>query len=145
CGTQATGGNFAGFRSLDLCRPLGYPIAEVAADGSVVITKHEASGGAVTVDTVTAQLLYEIQGPVYLNPDVSVRLDTMTLTQQGDDRVQITGVTGSAPPATAKVCLNTLGGFRNTVEFVLTGLDIPAKAAWITAQMEAAIDPAVRV
>lgn len=145
CGTQATGGNFAGFRSLDLCRPLGYPIAEVAADGSVVITKHEASGGAVTVDTVTAQLLYEIQGPVYLNPDVSVRLDTMTLTQQGDDRVQITGVTGSAPPVTAKVCLNTLGGFRNTVEFVLTGLDIPAKAAWITAQMEAAIDPAARV
>ena len=139
CGTQATGGNFSGFRTMDLCQPLGFPIAEIAADGSTVVTKHEGTGGTVTVDTVTAQLLYEVQGPVYLNPDVAVRLDTMTLTQSDDDRVLISGVTGSAPPETTKVCLNTLGGFRNSVEFVLTGLDIPAKAAWITAQMEAAL------
>jgi len=145
CGTQSTGGNFSGFRSMDLTQPLGFPIAEVAADGSTVITKHEQTGGTVTVDTVTAQLLYEIQGPVYLNPDVSVRLDTMTLTQEADDRVLISGVTGSAPPDSTKVCLNTLGGFRNSVEFVMTGLDIPAKSAWITAQMEAAIDPVVTI
>jgi len=145
CGTQATGGNFSGFRTFDTLQPLGFPIAEIAADGSTVVTKPAGTGGTVTVDTVTAQLLYEVQGPVYLNPDVAVRLDTMSLTQADDDRVLISGVTGTAPPVTAKVCLNTLGGFRNSVEFVLTGLDIPAKAAWITAQMEAAIDPAATV
>ncbi len=143
CGTQATGGNFAGFESLDLSAPLGFPWAEVAADGSSVIGKHEGTGGAVTVDTVTAQLMYEIQGPEYLNPDVTVRLDTMTLTQQEPDRVLISGVTGSAPPSTTKVCLNTLSGFRNTVELVLTGLQIEQKAAWVRAQVESAVDPAV--
>ncbi|WP_040320294.1 acyclic terpene utilization AtuA family protein [Aeromicrobium marinum] len=139
CGTQATGGNFSGFRSLDLTRPLGFPIAEIAADGSSVITKHDETGGAVTVDTVTAQLVYEVQGPVYLNPDVATHLDSVRLEQVGADRVAISGVRGSAPPATTKVCLNTLGGYRNSVEFLLTGLDIPAKAAWIRGQIEAAL------
>src|SRR5665811_2160701 len=138
CGTQATGGNFSGFGSLQL-RQAGFPIAEVAADGSAVITKHADTGGAVTVDTVTAQLVYEVSGPTYLNPDVTTYLDTMSVTQSGDDRVAISGVTGSAPPDTTKVCLNTLGGFRNSVEFILTGLDIDAKAALINAQMEAAL------
>ena len=145
CGTQATGGNFSGFRSLDLSQPLGFPIAEVAADGSSVITKHEGTGGAVTVDTVTAQLMYEIQGPEYLNPDVTVRLDTMALAQEGPDRVAITGVVGTVPPPTTKVCLNTLNGFRNSIELVLTGLDIDEKAAWVKTQVGAALDPAVRV
>jgi len=138
CGTQATGGNFSGFGSLQL-RQAGFPIAEVAADGSAVITKHADTGGAVTVDTVTAQLVYEVSGPTYLNPDVTTYLDTMSVTQSGDDRVAISGVTGSAPPDTTKVCLNTLGGFRNSVEFILTGLDIDAKAALINAQMEEAL------
>ncbi|MGB9011669.1 MAG: acyclic terpene utilization AtuA family protein [Aeromicrobium sp.] len=139
CGTQATGGNFAGFTGLDTSRPLGFPIAEVEADGSCVITKHEEHGGAVTPDTVIAQLVYEIQGPLYLNPDVSTHLDSIAVDQVSFDRVRISGVVGSAPPATTKVCLNALGGFRNGVEFLLTGLDIPAKAAWITTQMEAAL------
>ena len=139
CGTQATGGNYSGFRALDLTAPLGFPIAEIDADGSSVITKHEGAGGAVTVDTVTAQLVYEIQGPTYANPDVVTHLDTIVLTQDGDDRVRISGVQGSPPPPTTKVCLNALGGFRNTVAFQLTGLDIPAKASWIRAQVEAAL------
>ena len=142
CGTQATGGNFSGF--LDLPRdstPLGFPIAEIAADGSSVITKHPDTGGAVTVDTVTSQLLYEIQGPIYLNPDASVDLTSIRLSQQGPDRVAIAPVTGSAPPEQLKVCVNTLGGFRNQMEFVLVGLDIEAKAAWVKAQLEAALDP----
>ncbi|GAA3519253.1 DUF1446 domain-containing protein [Aeromicrobium panaciterrae] len=139
CGTQATGGNFSGFGTLDMTRPPGFPIAEISADGSVVITKHAGAGGAVTVDTVTAQLVYEVGGPAYLGPDVSARLDSMTLTQQGPDRVAITGVTGEAPPETTKVCLNTVGGFRNSVEFLLTGLDIPEKAALIRTQMEHAL------
>jgi hypothetical protein len=140
CGTQATGGNFSGFRELDLTRPLGFPIAEIAADGSSVITKHPDTGGAVTVDTVTAQLVYEVGGPAYANPDVVARLDSVELVQEDADRVAIRGVRGDAPPETTKVCLNTLGGYRNSAEFVLTGLDIPAKAAWIRGQVEAALD-----
>ncbi|AXT86560.1 exopolyphosphatase [Aeromicrobium sp. A1-2] len=139
CGTQATGGNFSGFSQIDMSKPLGFPVAEISHDGAVVITKHDGTGGAVTVDTVTAQLVYEIGGPVYLGPDVSARLDSVSLTQVGPDRVSITGVTGEAPPATAKVCLNALGGFRNSVEFLLTGLDIPEKAALIQGQMDAAL------
>ncbi|MDQ3156844.1 MAG: DUF1446 domain-containing protein [Actinomycetota bacterium] len=137
CGTQASGGNFSGFKSIDLSAP-GFPLAEISDDGSLVITKHSRTPGAVTVDTVTAQLVYEITGEAYLGPDVTTHLDTMTLTQQGPDRVAISGVTGSAPPSTAKVCLNAIGGFRNSVEFILTGLDIEEKAALVRSQMEAA-------
>jgi hypothetical protein len=144
CGTQATGGNFSGFTGIDMSRPLGFPIAEVAADGSSVITKHDGTGGAVTVDTVTAQLMYEVGGPVYLGPDASTRLDTMALAQEGPDRVSITGVVGAPPPSDVKVCLNTVGGFRNVVEFLLTGLDIPEKAALVKAQMESAFDAGTR-
>ena len=145
CGTQATGGNFSGFRTLDTTAPLGFPIAEVAADGTSVITKHPdadgavPTGGAVTVDTVTAQLVYEIQGPTYLNPDVVAHLDTIELSQDGPDRVGIRGVRGTPPPATTKVCLNLLGGFRNSVELLLTGLDIEAKGAWVRRQVTEAL------
>ena len=140
CGTQATGGNFSGFRTLPHTgRPLGFPLAELAADGSSVITKHDGTGGAVTVDTVTAQLVYEIQSTRYLGPDVTTRLDSIRLEQAGPDRVAISGVRGEAPPAQLKVCVNELGGFRNTVEFVLTGLEIDAKADWVRDQMTAAL------
>lgn len=139
CGAQATGGNFSGFRDIDTSRPLGFPIAEIGEDGGVVITKHEGTGGAVTVDTVTAQLVYEIQDQQYLNPDVVVDLTSVDLAPDGDDRVRISGVRGTASPATTKVCLNAFGGFRNSVEFVLTGLDIEDKAAWVRAQIESAL------
>ena len=135
CGPQATGGNFAFFTELAELRRPGFPIAEVAADGSSVITKHENTGGAVTVDTVTAQLLYEIGGPRYAGPDVTARFDTIELTPDGVDRVRIAGVQGEAPPPTLKVGLNTLGGFRNEMTFVLTGLDIEAKADLVRRQL----------
>ncbi|NUS27307.1 MAG: DUF1446 domain-containing protein [Streptomyces sp.] len=137
CGTQATGGNYAFFadRSHDLRRP-GFPLAELHEDGTAVITKHPGTGGFVDVGTVTAQLLYETQGARYAGPDVTARLDTVRLTQDGPDRVRISGVRGEAPPPTLKVGLNKLGGFRNEVVFVLTGLDIEAKAALVRAQME---------
>ncbi|GAA1983841.1 acyclic terpene utilization AtuA family protein [Catenulispora subtropica] len=135
CGAQATGGNYAFFTEIaDLRRP-GFPIAELHADGSSVITKHPGTGGAVSVGTVTAQLLYEIGGHRYANPDVTARLDSVTLAQEGPDRVRISGVRGEAPPPTLKVCLNKLGGFRNEVEFVLTGLSIEAKADLAEAQL----------
>jgi len=141
CGTQATGGNFSGFRSFKPdTRSLGFPVAEVAADGSCVITKHPGTGGVVTKDTVTAQLVYEIGEPTYLGPDVSACLDTIELGDDGEDRVRVSGVRGEAPPPRLKVCVNELGGFRNSLEFVLVGLDIDVKADWVRAQMEAALE-----
>ena len=140
CGTHATGGNFSGFMDLPRdARPLGFPIAELHADGSSVITKHPGTGGTVTIDTVTAQLMYEIQGPVYDNPDVRTDLRSIELSGDGRDRVRISGVTGSAPPEQLKVATNTLGGHRNQMEFVLVGLDLDAKEAWLREQMDAAL------
>ena len=131
CGPQATGGNFSGFRAIaDLVQP-GFPIAEIVADGSSVITKNPGTGGAVTGDTVTAQLVYEIGEPAYLNPDVTTHLDTATLEDLGDDRVQLRGVKGSAPPATTKVAITGIGGWENSVIFALTGTDLDAKAALV--------------
>ncbi|MFG2474061.1 acyclic terpene utilization AtuA family protein [Streptomyces fagopyri] len=144
CGTQATGGNYAFFGdhpARRLRRP-GFPLAELHEDGTSVITKHDGTGGIVDIGTVTAQLLYETSGARYAGPDVTARLDSVTLTQEGPDRVRITGVRGEAPPPTLKVGLNRLGGFRNEVVFVLTGLDIEAKAALVRDQMETALDTA---
>lgn len=134
CGTQATGGNYSFFGDGDVRRP-GFPLAEIHEDGSCVITKHPGTGGFVDVGTVTAQLLYETGGARYAGPDVTARLDTVRLVQDGPDRVRIDGVRGEAPPPTLKVGLNKLGGFRNEVTFVLTGLGIEDKAALVREQM----------
>jgi hypothetical protein len=128
CGAQCTGGNYAFFQEVPGLEYPGFPIAEMYEDGSSVITKHDGTGGLVSVGTVTAQLLYEIDRPAYINPDVVARFDTIRLNQLGDDRVRISGVRGEPAPAATKVCLNYLGGFRNQMTFVLTGLDIEAKA-----------------
>ncbi|QNP67389.1 DUF1446 domain-containing protein [Streptomyces genisteinicus] len=138
CGTQATGGNYAFFTGHDVRRP-GFPLAEIDADGSAVVTKHPGTGGVVDTGTVTAQLLYETAGPRYAGPDVTARLDTVRLTQDGPDRVLISGVRGEAPPPTLKVGLNRLGGWRNEVVFVLTGLDVEAKARLVREQVEDAL------
>ncbi|ULN51018.1 DUF1446 domain-containing protein [Mycolicibacterium goodii] len=139
CGAQATGGNYAFFTEIeDLLHP-GFPIAEIAVDGSSVITKHPGTGGRVDVGTVTAQLLYEIGGARYANPDVTLRVDSVRLDTDGPDRVRISGVTGEAPPPTYKVSLNRIGGFRNATTFVLTGLDIEAKAQLVRNQLESAL------
>ncbi|MER7736550.1 acyclic terpene utilization AtuA family protein [Streptomyces erythrochromogenes] len=134
CGTQATGGNYSFFTAHDVRRP-GFPLAEISADGSAVITKHPGTGGAVTTGTVTAQLLYETQGVRYLGPDVTARLDTVRLTDDGADRVRISGVRGERPPASLKVGVTRIGGWRNEVVFVLTGLDIEAKAELVRSQL----------
>ncbi|MFI8189680.1 acyclic terpene utilization AtuA family protein [Streptomyces sp. NPDC085946] len=140
CGAQATGGNYAFFRDGDVRRP-GFPFAEIHADGTCVLTKHPGTGGFVDVGTVTAQLLYETAGARYAGPDVTARLDTVRLTQEGSDRVRIEGVRGEAPPPVLKVGVNRLGGFRNEVVFVLTGLDVEAKAALVREQMAGALAP----
>jgi hypothetical protein len=135
CGPQACGGNYAFFDEIAELRRPGFPIAELAEDGSSVITKHDGTGGAVTIGTVTAQLLYEIGGPRYAGPDVTARFDTIELTPDGVDRVRIAGARGEAPPPTVKVGLNALGGYRNEMTFVLTGLDIERKAELVQAQL----------
>ncbi|MEU8534045.1 acyclic terpene utilization AtuA family protein [Streptomyces parvulus] len=144
CGAQTTGGNYAFFQDGDVRRP-GFPLAEIHADGSAVITKHDGTGGFVDTGTVTAQLLYETGGARYAGPDVTARLDTVRLTQDGPDRVRVEGVRGEAPPPTLKVGRNRLGGFRNEVAFVLTGLDIEVKAALVRAQLEPALGKAADV
>jgi hypothetical protein len=128
CGAQATGGNYSFFQEVPSFDRIGYPLAEIHADGSFVVTKHPGTGGLVSVGTVTAQLLYEIGPPAYLNPDVTAHFDTLHLAQEGPDRVRVGGCKGSPPPATAKVCINTLRGHRNSMGIRLAGLDIEAKA-----------------
>ena len=128
CGAQATGGNYAFFSEVPGLEHPGFPIAEVSADGSTVVTKHPGTGGEVSVGTVTSQLLYEIGGPLYANPDVVADFSTIRLEQLAPDRVRISGVRGLPAPDRLKVSVNLLGGWRNAMTFVLTGLDIEEKA-----------------
>src|SRR5699024_425029 len=143
CGTQATGGNYAFFTRGEIADPVrpGFPIPEIAADGSSGITQHPGSGGAVTVGTVTSQFLYEVTGAHYRGPDVIARLDTAVLDREGPDRVRISGVRGDPAPPSTKVSVTCLGGFRNQVTFLLTGLDIEDKAALVRRQLTAGMDP----
>lgn len=132
CGAQATGGNYSFFGEIpDRSLPPGFPIAEVDSDGSCVITKHPGTGGLVSAGTVTAQLLYEIGDPRYLNPDAVADFRTIQLSDDGRDRIRISGVTGTPPPPTTKVSINYEGGYRNRTTFVLTGLDQAEKAEWV--------------
>ncbi|UUU40705.1 acyclic terpene utilization AtuA family protein [Streptomyces sp. NBC_00162] len=139
CGTQATGGNYSFFTAHDVRRP-GFPLAEISEDGSSVITKHPGTGGVVSAGTVTAQLLYETQGVRYLGPDVTARLDAVRLSGDGPDRVRVSGVLGEPPPSSLKVGVTRIGGWRNEVVFVLTGLDIEAKARLVRSQLSDALE-----
>ena len=132
CGCQATGGNYSFFEEVPSFINVGYPIAEIESDGSFTITKHPGTGGLVSVGTVTAQLLYEISSPAYINPDVISHFDTLEINQIGLDRVRVSGCRGSNPPGKHKVCINLATGYRNGMDLVLTGLDIEAKAKTIT-------------
>ncbi len=140
CGAQATGGNYSFFTEVPGLEHVGFPIAEIAEDGSSIITKHPGTGGLVDVGTVTAQLLYEIGPQDYANPDVTADFSSLQLTQDGPDRVQISGVTATAPQVRAKVSVNVLGGFRNSMTFLLTGLDLDAKAELVQRQLAPALD-----
>ena len=132
CGAQATGGNYSFFQEVPSFSNVGYPIAEIFDDGSFYITKPPDTGGLVSVGTVTAQLLYEIGSPAYMNPDVIGHFDTLKIKQESEDRVYVSGCRGSSAPKTHKVCVNLAGGYRNGVEILLTGLDIEEKAKLVT-------------
>ena len=128
CGAQCCGGNYSFFEEVPSFLNVGYPIAEIERDGSFTVTKHPGTGGLISVGTITAQLLYEISTPAYMNPDVIAHFDTMQIDQVGEDRVRVSGTRGSTPPPTHKVCFNTVGPHKHMTEVLLTGLDIERKA-----------------
>jgi hypothetical protein len=128
CGCQATGGNYPFFEEVPSFERVGFPIAEIASDGSSVITKHSSTGGLVSVGTVTAQLMYEIQGKDYFSPDTIARLDSVRLEQVGADRVKVHPVLGRAPTDQLKLGVNLAAGWRNRIRIVLGGYQAEAKA-----------------
>jgi hypothetical protein len=128
CGAQATGGNLTDWRAVS---PLdvGYPIAEVARDGTFVVTKHPGTGGRVSRATVTEQLLYEIGDPArYLTPDVSADFCELDVTSVGPERVAVRGARGTPPPDTLKVTVVHRDGWRAAGLALISGPDILAKA-----------------
>ncbi|KAF2501253.1 DUF1446-domain-containing protein [Lophium mytilinum] len=141
CGAYVTGGNYCGFKEIPQRYSFGYPIAEIAANGSVVITMPENSNGAVTVDTTKAQLLYEIQGPFYLNADVIARIDGAVLEQVGKNRVRLSGIKGSAPPPTSKLAISLFGGWQAELSAYSAGLDTVEKFDMMKDQVRRYINP----
>lgn len=128
CSMYATGGNFSGFKALfDNPHDLAFPIAEVQSDGSFYITKSPTANGMVTRQTVTAQILYEIQGNMYLNPDVQLDLHGVTVKDVSHDRVTVTGAKGFPPPETAKCAIFAVGGYQAEAFAFATGLDTEIK------------------
>jgi hypothetical protein len=128
CGAQATGGNVTDWKRV---APLdvGYPIAEVAADGSFVLTKHAGTGGRVSRATVTEQLLYEIGDPgAYLTPDVATDFRSLDVTAAGPDRVRVAGAHGTNAPDSLKVTIVYKDGYRATGFALISGPDAVAKA-----------------
>ncbi|VUC31575.1 unnamed protein product [Clonostachys rosea] len=138
CSTYATGGYYSGFKDLgvnDL--DMGYPIASVEKDGTAVITMEKGRDGLVNVATIASQLLYEIQGPLYYNSDVTASIEDVKLEQVGKNAVRVSGIKGFPAPPTTKVGITAKGGWQAEFHFYLTGLDIPEKAAMIERQTKA--------
>jgi len=128
CGAQATGGNLTDWRSVPMSN-VGYPIAEVSADGTFVVTKHVGTGGRVSRASVTEQLLYEIGDPAaYLTPDATVDFRSLDVTALGPDRVQVSGARGTPPPDSLKVTVVYRDGWRAVGLALLSGPDVRAKA-----------------
>ncbi|KAK5207781.1 hypothetical protein LTR47_005990 [Exophiala xenobiotica] len=144
CGPYVTGANFSGVRPhLKGLVDLGFPIAEIAQDGSVVITKHPDTSGYVDEMNVRAQFLYEIQGTKYLNSDVCADIENVRIENTGKkDRVRVYGAVGSPPPPTTKAVVVAIGGYQAEATFYMNGLDIDAKEQIMRQQLEYAFKDA---
>ncbi|KAI8260294.1 hypothetical protein K4K58_002051 [Colletotrichum sp. SAR11_239] len=142
CGPYVTGGNYCGQREVPNLHHAGFPIAEIAADGGVVITKPEGSNGLVSVDTCKAQLLYEIQGPFYLNPDVIADIEGAKFSQISKGRIQLSGIKGLPPPPTAKLAICLLGGYQAEISAYAAGLDTDFKFEVLKSQVMGQINQA---
>lgn len=129
CGPQATGGNFTDWRDVDRVADIGYPIADLHADGSFDVTKPDGTGGLVSRGTVGEQMLYEIGDPqAYLLPDVACDFSQVTLAEPDPGRVRVSGAKGCGVPDTYKTCLTWQNGWRGGHLFTFYGLDAEAKA-----------------
>jgi len=129
CGAQCTGGNFSRWWEVEGWDRLGYPVLECAADGTFTVTKHEGTGGLVSVDTVAEQLVYEMGDPTrYITPDCVVDFTTVQLEQQGRDRVRVHGVRGAPSTDTYKVSISYLEGYKATGQLTVSGPDALPKA-----------------
>ena len=136
CSSYAVGGYYSGFKKLfDGCENLGFPIAAIESDGTSVFTKAAGDGGEMSVGTATSQLLYEIQGPLYYNSDVTADITNIKLEQLGKDQVRLTGVKGLLPPTTTKVGLTSKGGYQAEFSYLFCGLDLKEKAEWTEKQI----------
>ncbi|KAK6435650.1 hypothetical protein LTR95_008161 [Oleoguttula sp. CCFEE 5521] len=137
CGPYACGANFSGFKTyLDQLVDLAFPIAEILSDGTCYIMKPETMNGTVNKFNMIAQLLYELQGQLYLNPDVVADLVDIQIESTGqENRVYVCGVTGSPPPPTTKVRIAAPGGFQAETTYYLNGLDVHARAKMMQQQL----------
>ena len=129
CGAQSTGGNFTDWRRVKRFETIGYPVIEVAPDGSFVVTKHGGTGGAVSVRTVKEQLVYEMGNPrSYITPDVIADFGTIRLEQAGRDRVRVWGVKGRPAPPSLKVSAAYADGWKATGTLIISAPDAAEKA-----------------
>ncbi|KAI1397237.1 hypothetical protein F4819DRAFT_472793 [Hypoxylon fuscum] len=142
CGAYVTGGNYCGAEEIEQLHHVGYPIAEIANDGTSIITKPPGTNGAVTIDTCKGQLLYEIQGPIYLNPDVVADIEEARLQEVDKDRVLLTGIRGTAPPPTAKLAVCLRGGWQAELSGFAAGCDTDFKFQLMKDQVMRQINPA---
>ena len=129
CGPQCTGGNYSGWRNVEDFARIGYPLVEAKADGSFVVTKHEGTGGLVSIETVTSQLLYELGDPQnYLGPDCIADFTSINIEQDGENRVAISGIKGRAPTPTYKVSMSYNSGYKILGTLCISGPDAEEKA-----------------
>ncbi|KAJ5683441.1 hypothetical protein N7462_006606 [Penicillium macrosclerotiorum] len=144
CSTYVTGGNFSGFKSLPgPSVDIGFPVVEIAPSGEFVVTLQVGKDGMVTEETCKAQLLYEIQGPLYYNPDVVAILDEIKIRGIGRNRVQVSNVKYAKPPPTTKIGITALGGYQAEVHYFLCGLDIAEKAELLEKQIRHLLDESI--
>ena len=129
CGAQCTGGNFVHWREIPDMARIGYPIIEASPDGTFVVTKHEGTGGKVSIETVTSQLVYEMSNPAsYITPDCVADFTSIQLKQIGEDRVHVSGIKGKPATDTYKVSIAFHEGYKVISQLTVAGPDAVDKA-----------------